>query len=153
MLLNTNRKQIKNADDLYNYYLYEIKPYLTYIDLYNEHLFCIGLDKYFFTLYCNVAAIGTENSVIANVKDLIKYAATYNAKYVVMIHNHPNNNEPSEPDIRITKKWGRAMMGVGIKLNEHIVVRDDGYTSIVSIIKDRVYSATFFKRKENEIQN
>jgi len=52
MLLHTNRKQILNADDLYNYYLYEIKPYLTYIDLYNEYLFCVGLDKYF--IHCIV---------------------------------------------------------------------------------------------------
>ncbi len=137
MLLQTNKKQILNADDLYNYYLYEIKNYLTYIDLYKEHLFCIGLDRNHYVLYCNLASIGHESGVSANVKDLIRYAATYNAKYVVMIHNHPFNSEPSEPDIEITRKWGRAMMGVGIKLNEHIVVKDDGYTSIVSIIKER----------------
>lgn len=141
MLLQTNKKQILNADDLYNYYLYEIKNYLTYIDLYKEHLFCIGLDKNYYALYCNLASIGHDNKVTANVKDLIRYAATYNAKYVVMIHNHPGSSEPSEPDIEITRKWGRAMMGVGIKLNEHIVVKDDGYTSIVNIIKERKENA------------
>jgi len=137
MLLNIKKQQIKNSDDLYNYYSYEIEPYLTEYDLYKEHLFVLGLDKRFNLLFCDVAAIGTENGVKANVKDLIRYPVLYNAKFVLMIHNHPNNNEPSEPDIEITKEWGRAMMGIGIKLNEHIVIKKDGYTSIVEIIKER----------------
>lgn len=137
MLLNIKKQTIKNADELYNYYLYEIKPNLTEYDLYKEHLIVLGLDKRFNLSFCDIAAIGTNNNVTANIKDLIRYPVLYNAKYVLLIHNHPNNNEPSEPDIEITKEWGRAMMGIGIKLNEHIVIKKDGYTSIVEIIKER----------------
>ena len=47
-----------------------------------------------------------------------------------MAHNHPSGDpEPSEDDLKITKRLGEAGKILGIEVVDHIIVTKNGYLS------------------------
>ena len=46
-------------------------------------------------------------------------------------HNHPSGNtEPSQEDIAITKRLVQAGELLGVKIQDHVIVSKNGYTSM-----------------------
>lgn len=130
MLLNTPEIQILSNEAVFEYYEKEIKPYFTEIDLYKEHSFIIGFDRNHNVLFVELLGIGTSNTVTINVKDVVRYPVLYNAKSIMLMHTHPADNDASEADIEITKEIGKTLKSIGIKLNDHLVLKSNGFDSI-----------------------
>ena len=74
---------------------------------------------------------GTLNASIVHPREVFKPAILHNAAAIICFHNHPSGDpEPSKEDIKITKRLVEAGRIMGIEVLDHIVVGDDGYTSL-----------------------
>ena len=51
----------------------------------------------------------------------------------IFVHNHPSGDpEPSEDDIKLTKRLAQAGEIVGIEVLDHLIVGDKNYLSLKS---------------------
>jgi len=66
---------------------------------------------------------GTIDSASIYPREVVKQALTHNAAALIFAHNHPSGNaEPSQSDIRITRKLSDALSLVEIKVLDHFIV-------------------------------
>ena len=76
-------------------------------------------------------ATGSLNTTRARPADLFKAAILSNAFGLVVIHNHPSGTlDPSPDDIEFTRTFRSACELVGLELLDHLIVTDDGFTSL-----------------------
>ena len=75
-------------------------------------------------------AEGSLDRCIMSTRELYKEALQFNAKSIILLHNHPSGNpKPSDADISITKKIYEFGKMVDIPLLDHIIVGDCEYYS------------------------
>lgn len=95
--------------------------------------------EYFKVLYLNVRNMilaeediskGTLTSSAIYPREVIKSALKYNASALVFAHNHPSGNlNPSQDDLRITKRLVDAAKLLDISVHDHIIIGNGGYYS------------------------
>lgn len=74
-----------------------------------------------------IIGIGTINSCLYSIPDIFKVALLSNADSILLFHNHPSGNPtPSGEDIECTKKVAEAGRMLGISLQDHIILGDNG---------------------------
>ena len=79
----------------------------------------------------NVASIGALNTTRTRPAEILKAAILSNALGLILIHNHPSGElDPSPEDLEFTRAVQRACELVGIDLYDHVIVTDDGFTSL-----------------------
>jgi DNA repair protein RadC len=83
------------------------------------------------TVIDNVSVtIGTLNASLVHPREVFKDAIKQSAASVIIAHNHPSGNpEPSEEDIKLTKRLVEAGRLLGIEVLDHIIIVDGGYFS------------------------
>lgn len=74
---------------------------------------------------------GTIDRSAVYPREIIKEALAYNAKCLILAHNHPSGDpNPSREDIRITQKIMESLSQVGMTLQDHLVVGKEAITSL-----------------------
>ncbi len=116
--------KIKSSRDVYELLL----PELT--DRYYEAFYVILLDRANKIIRkLNISEGGVAGTVV-DPKKIFKMALDHNASSMILAHNHPSNNlQPSENDIRLTKKLLEAGKALEIPVLDHIIVGNDNYYS------------------------
>lgn len=77
---------------------------------------------------------GTADSAPAFARDVFKEALKWGALSVMVAHNHPSGDPtPSTADIMFTKRLVELAHIAEIRLLDHLVLGEDGYTSIRSL--------------------
>ena len=77
-----------------------------------------------------VLTVGTVDSSLVSVREILIESLKRQAVNVIIIHNHPSGNPtPSDEDKRVTKKIAIGFTAVGINLNDHIIIGDNTYYS------------------------
>jgi DNA repair protein RadC len=75
--------------------------------------------------------IGSVHATIISPREVFKSALLANAFGIVICHNHPSGNlNPSKDDIAITKTLVDAGELLGIKVLDHLIISNRGYTSM-----------------------
>lgn len=75
-------------------------------------------------------SVGTLNANLVHPREVFKDAITHNAASVVLVHNHPSGDpEPSEDDLKITKRLIEAGKILGIEVVDHIIVAKNRFLS------------------------
>ncbi|MBA1336499.1 MAG: UPF0758 family protein [Firmicutes bacterium] len=75
-------------------------------------------------------AIGCLNSAIVHLWEVYKAAVLNNANSIILLHNHPSGDiNPSQEDIKTTKRLVEAGEIMGINVLDHLIIGDDGYMS------------------------
>jgi DNA repair protein RadC len=75
--------------------------------------------------------IGSVHATIIRPSDVFKSPLLANAFGIVLAHNHPSGNlDPSRDDIAITKTLVDAGELLGIKVLDHLIISNRGYTSM-----------------------
>ena len=75
---------------------------------------------------------GTLDRSTIYVRKLMKKVLKYNAKSVILVHNHPSGSlKPSQSDIILTKKIKEIFENVEIRLLDHIIISEKGYFSFL----------------------
>jgi DNA repair protein RadC len=100
----------------------------------------INLKESFYVLYLNRAnkvlgyqliSIGGISGTVVDPKCIFQVALKTNSTGLIIAHNHVSGNpEPSEVDIKITKKLKEAGELLDVALLDHLILLPEGYTSL-----------------------
>ncbi|MCL2493774.1 MAG: DNA repair protein RadC [Clostridiales bacterium] len=98
------------------------------------------LQECFYTVLLNVRgekigealiSRGSANSTEADPRDVFRPAVKRGASAVILVHNHPSGSpEPSEEDLRLTKRLVQAGELIGIRVLDHIIIGREGHVSL-----------------------
>lgn len=77
-------------------------------------------------------SVGNLNSSVVHPREVFQVAIDNHSASIILIHNHPSGNtEPSNEDIRITKKLVEGGKLLEILIFDHIIVAGNSYSSFV----------------------
>ncbi|MFH1799109.1 MAG: JAB domain-containing protein [Candidatus Omnitrophota bacterium] len=77
----------------------------------------------------NIVSVGTLNASMVHPREVFKPAILQNAAGIILVHNHPSENEePSEDDLTITNKLSDAGKLLDIDVLDHIIVGKSFYS-------------------------
>ena len=97
----------------------------------DETVMLLCLDAKRAPLACRIISEGSVNTAEVSVRKAVEAALAVNATTVVLAHNHPSGIAlPSMEDIVTTRRMAMALDGVGIMLEDHIVVAGRDYVSL-----------------------
>ena len=97
-----------------------------------EKFVCAFLDTANNIMTTEVMSTGTVNEAPVYPREIIKKALMYDAKAIMISHNHPGEKlSPSSPDIELTLTISQAAATVDINLLDHIIVAGDQYYSFM----------------------
>lgn len=98
-----------------------------------ENLVLIALDTGMRVIEAGVMSVGGKAQTTVCLPTCMRWALTRErvASFIVMAHNHPSGDpKPSDQDIEATKKMAEACIGVGLILQDHVVVGRVAWQSI-----------------------
>jgi len=79
----------------------------------------------------SVVSAGGLASSIVEMRAVFRAAILANASSIICAHNHPTGNpEPSADDIKTTECLVKSGKFLGIPIRDHLIITDDGYTSL-----------------------
>jgi len=95
-----------------------------------EHFKLILLNPRNKIIGISTISIGTLNASLVHPREVFKDAIVHSAASVVLAHNHPSGDpEPSEDDLKITKKLVESGKILGIEVLDHIIITKNGFKS------------------------
>jgi DNA repair protein RadC len=100
-------------------------------DMAKEHFKLILLNTRNKIIGISDISTGTLNASLVHPREVFKEAITRSASSVVVAHNHPSGDtQPSDEDIRITKRLVEAGRIIGIEVLDHIIVTKGSHLSL-----------------------
>jgi DNA repair protein RadC len=98
---------------------------------YRESFYALYLNRANKVLGYQLISIGGISGTVVDVRCIYLAALKALAVNLIIAHNHPSgNNEPSDADIKITKKLKDAGKLLDITLLDHLILVPEGYTSL-----------------------
>ena len=96
-----------------------------------EHFITLLLDTRNQLIGVTTISIGSLDSSIVHPREVFKEAISASTASVIFVHNHPSGDpQPSEDDIKLTKRLVEAGEIVGIEILDHIIVADEAHVSM-----------------------
>lgn len=84
----------------------------------------------------DVAGIGNASGCLTDIAHIARAALMSGCTGVILAHNHPSGNaDPSEDDLKTTKKIKKALGLLDIKLLDHVIIGRHGFRSMM---QDRI---------------
>ncbi|HSZ25726.1 MAG TPA: DNA repair protein RadC [Cytophagaceae bacterium] len=124
MLDLPKKEMIASSKDIYDM----MKPFL--LDLMHEEFWVILLNRANGVIKKSSISIGGVSGTIADPKLVFKAALENLASAVILVHNHPSGNtNPSEADVKLTKKMVEAGKLLDIAVLDHLIFTDSSYFS------------------------
>lgn len=118
------RKKITCSKDAYELLQSKIGS-LTY-----ESFWMLLLDRANKIISSKQISEGGISGTVADPKKIFKFAIDLQASSIILCHNHPSGNlEPSEADIRLTKKLINGSELLDLQILDHIIIGDQNYFS------------------------
>lgn len=116
---------VKSPEDVVRLVKGELK------DKKKEHFFVILLDTRNQYLGKEKVSVGSLDTSIVHPREVFKPALSVSAASVILVHNHPSGDpQPSEEDIKLTKRLVEAAEIMGIDVLDHIIIGDKNYLSL-----------------------
>lgn len=117
--------KIRSAKDVYELLKCEC------INETKEKMFVLSLNIKNELIKTTRLAIGGNTKVATTISDVLIDPIKVQASGVILVHNHPSGDtKPSKADINFTYKLCEGTQIMGITLLDHIVISDNGYTSL-----------------------
>jgi len=99
-------------------------------DLPHEEFWILMLNRANKIIAKHPVSQGGIAGTVVDAKMVFKPAVEHSASSVILCHNHPSGNlQPSNEDIKLTKKLQDAGTNLDVKVIDHIIVTDSGYFS------------------------
>ncbi|MFA4831460.1 MAG: DNA repair protein RadC [Patescibacteria group bacterium] len=96
-----------------------------------EHFVIFFLDSRNQEIKREIVSVGSLNANLVHPREVFEPAVRHLAAQVIVAHNHPSGEtEPSEEDIKITKRLIEAGKILGIELVDHVIVSNGSYASL-----------------------
>ena len=95
-----------------------------------ESFYIISLTTRNNLISADKVSIGTLSASLAHPREVFLSAIKNSASSVIVVHNHPSGDpQPSEDDLKITKRLVDAGKILGIDVVDHIIVSRTNYFS------------------------
>lgn len=95
------------------------------VDRMKEHFWVIGLSTRNAIQYIDLVSLGTLNASLVHPREVFRFSILKAVFSIILGHNHPSGNaEPSEEDLKITRRLVEAGKIIGIEVLDHIVIGD-----------------------------
>jgi len=95
------------------------------VDRMKEHFWVIGLSTRNAIQYIDLVSLGTLNASLVHPREVFRFSIIKAVSSIILSHNHPSGNaEPSEEDLKITRRLVEAGKIIGIEVLDHIVIGD-----------------------------
>ena len=131
LLLADGNIQLEKADDILTSPLKVYRNLKSIRQLKKEVFVGVALNSRNGIIKKEVISIGTLNSALVHPREVFEFAIRHSAAAIIIAHNHPSGNtEPSEEDIKVTKRLADAGEIIGIEVLDHLIVSHTGYTSL-----------------------
>ncbi len=102
-----------------------------------ECLYMVCIDARRAVISKDLISEGAFDSSELDIGRIVRIAVRNDAAGVVLAHNHPGGSlEPSGADIIATQMAKNALRLVGVALEEHVIVTDEGARGFISVVKD-----------------
>lgn len=122
---HNNTKKIINPDSVGEYIIGK------FIGREEENVLALLLDAKGKEVYCGIISKGSINSTNVPIRKIVDLAMRYNAKSVILAHNHPSGVAlPSKEDIDTTINVKNALELIGVMLVDHYIVADNDCVSL-----------------------
>ena len=96
-----------------------------------EHFLTVFMDTRNRVIGVAPVSVGSLDSSLAHPREVFKEAISASAASVIFVHNHPSGDpQPSEDDIKLTKRLVEAGAIVGIEVLDHVIVADNASASM-----------------------
>ena len=104
------------GNHLVNIHQHETQEHVSVVSL-NTKNDVISIDKIF---------TGSLDTSVAHPREIFKTAIKHSASRIILVHNHPSGNtEPSQADIKLTRRVVESGIIIGIECLDHMIVGDD----------------------------
>ncbi len=109
-----------------------LRPIFAGLD--REHLWRVDLGARSNFLGAELVSIGTVDSAPAHPREIFGTAiAVSRASKIVLAHNHPSgDSQPSDSDLRMTKRLAMCGLLLGIDVVDHIIIANEKHFSFSS---------------------
>jgi len=119
-----DRKKITSSQEVYEYAQSLLTDYIY------EVFYVILLNRNNRIIKPVLIGEGGFADTFVDPKRVFKSAMEHNASSIILCHNHPSGNvNPSEQDIRLTRRLKHIGDLLDLKIIDHIIVCDDNYYS------------------------
>ncbi len=96
-----------------------------------ECFLCVLLDVKNRVLREVEISTGGLSAAMVQPRDIMRHAVADSAAAVILVHNHPSGDPtPSADDVTVTRRIRKACDLMNIRLLDHIIVGEEGYTSL-----------------------
>lgn len=95
-----------------------------------EHFYVLLLNRANFIMKEKAVSEGGVSGTVVDAKAVFKLALEELASGIILCHNHPSGNiQPSEADIKLTKKLKNGGDFLDIKVLDHLIISNENYFS------------------------
>jgi DNA repair protein RadC len=96
-----------------------------------EHFWAILLNTRNKVIKIVEVSVGSLDTSIVHPREVFKEAISASASSMIVAHNHPSGNpEPSQDDIKLSRRLKEAGEMVGIAVVDHLIIGDGQYISL-----------------------
>ncbi len=115
---------VHSAKEVYNIFFDKLK------NKKREHFYTLLLDSKNSVIKEELISIGTLNASLVHPREVFKPAIRNSANSIILVHNHPSGSkEFSDEDIKVTHKLIEAGKLLKIKVLDHIIITNKGFSS------------------------
>jgi DNA repair protein RadC len=95
-----------------------------------EHFYVVSLDARNNFIGIDEISVGTLTASIVHPRETFESAIKRHAAHIIIAHNHPSGEtEPSEDDLKITKRLVESGKIMGIEVLDHLIITKNNYLS------------------------
>jgi DNA repair protein RadC len=96
-----------------------------------EYFLVLSLDTKNQLIKVSEVSIGSLDTSVVHPREVFKEAISASAASVILVHNHPSGDpQPSDDDVKLTKRLAETGEIVGIAVLDHIVVGENRFVSL-----------------------
>lgn len=126
---SANRRSIRRAEDVANFFMRELRYEK------KENFKAVLLNAKGEIISVESISVGDLTMAPVHPREGFRQAIKKSAASVIFVHNHPSGDaQPSQEDIKTTRRLMECGTLLGIKVVDHIVIGDNRYRSIAAII-------------------
>lgn len=115
---------VTSPDELYNIIKTRISNFS------KEHFYVVSLDARNNFIGLDEISVGTLTASIVHPRETFESAIRRHAAHIIIAHNHPSGEvEPSEDDLKITKRLVDAGKIMGIEVLDHLIITETRFLS------------------------
>ncbi len=96
-----------------------------------EHFLALLLDTRNHVIKVSEVSVGSLDASIVHPREVFKEAISSSCASIIFVHNHPSGDpEPSEDDVKLTKRLIQAGEIVGIEVLDHVIIGGKSHVSL-----------------------